>query len=295
MGNEAKPEPEPALIMFFAANPLSTNHIAIDREAKEIEKKLELKSCTVPLRFKAKWAAQPDDLLEALNQDRPIVVHFSGHGSCTNGLIMHGNDNDHMFVTTNILRRLFHVMKDDIRIVVLNACYAEEQARAISETIDCVVGMREAIGDEAARLFSMAFYRALGHGRDVQNAFEQGLLAIESAGLDEARIPILIARAGIEPSMVFLRNSGCSAAPSRLSTPSAAQAASTKVVVVFQATMREFDAQVIARVTTELQRLTGDLTVRVLRIEEGSVRVILEMTAGAAQKLLQVQHDGNLD
>src|SRR4029079_14042051 len=44
----------------------------------------------------------------------------------------------------------------------------------------------------------------------------------------------------------------------------------------------------------ELQRLTGDLTIRVLRVEEGSVRLTLKMTRSAAEKLVQLQRDGTL-
>jgi hypothetical protein len=208
MANAATSEsgPSPALIMFFAANPVSTPHVAIDRELKEIERKLQLKSCTVPMRLKAKWATQPGDLLEALNQDRPVVVHFSGHGAGARGLVFQGQDNHPTLVSTRALRKLFQVMKDDIRIVVLNACYAEEQALAISETIDCVVGMRDTIGDDAARVFAVSFYQALSHGRDVQQAFDQSIAALALEGIPEESTPTLIARAGVDPSAVALFN-----------------------------------------------------------------------------------------
>ena len=43
--------------------------------------------------------------------------------------------------------------------VVLNACHSHEQAKAIVQEIDFVVGMADSIGDEAARVFAAAFYR----------------------------------------------------------------------------------------------------------------------------------------
>jgi Lon protease-like protein len=134
----------------------------------------------------------------------------------------------------------------------------------------------------------------LAEDQHVQSAFGQGPVGNESLGLAENRTPMLADRAGVPSVTVSLQSSkhlACPSPPIRADV----KGESTKVVVVFQATMREFDAQVIARVTDELQRLTGDLTVRVLRVEEGSVRLILKMSNDAARKLLQMQRDGKLD
>src|SRR4051794_34439370 len=56
-------------------------------------------------------------------------------------------------VSAFALNRLFGVLKDNIRVVVLNACYTRAQADAIADVIDCVIGMNAAIDDEAARVF----------------------------------------------------------------------------------------------------------------------------------------------
>ena len=44
-------------------------------------------------------------------------------------------------VPPDALKQLFATLKDDIRCVVLNACFTEPQAEAIAGSIDCVVGM----------------------------------------------------------------------------------------------------------------------------------------------------------
>jgi hypothetical protein len=77
--------------------------------------------------------------------------------------------------------------------VVLNACYSDEQAAAIADVVDCVVGMSDQITDEASRQFSTAFYGGLGHGRTVQTAFELGCNRIELFNLPEAQKPVLVA------------------------------------------------------------------------------------------------------
>ena len=46
--------------------------------------------------------------------------------------------------------------------MILNACYSKKQAEAITQVIDCAIGMNDAIGDEAAITFAASFYRAIG-------------------------------------------------------------------------------------------------------------------------------------
>ena len=38
--------------------------------------------------------------------------------------------------------------------------------------------MNTTIGDEAAKLFAASFYRAIGFGRSIQDAFEQARVAL---------------------------------------------------------------------------------------------------------------------
>src|SRR6266487_2060607 len=139
--------------LFLAANPRSTNRLAIDEEMHEIEQKLRAAEHRDVLVFQSAWAVRPDDLLQLLNQHQPHIVHFSGHGS-GEGLSLAGDDGRDRLVTTRALKMLFTTLKDNIRLVVLNACYSREQAQALVETIDCVVGMKEGIGDRAATTFA---------------------------------------------------------------------------------------------------------------------------------------------
>jgi hypothetical protein len=101
------------------------------------------------------------------------------------------------------LSALFSILKDNIRCVVLNACYSEKQARAIAEHIECVIGMSNAIGDLASIDFSVAFYRALAYGRDVKTAFDLGCLQIDFNNLNEQDVPKLLS-VNINPKELLL-------------------------------------------------------------------------------------------
>jgi hypothetical protein len=109
-------------------------------------------------------------------------------------------------VSKAALASLFRALKDNIRVVMLNACYSRGQADAITEVIDCAIGMNKAIGDRAAITFAASFYRALGFGRSVQEAFEQGKTALLLEGIAEESTPELHVRQGIDASAIVLVN-----------------------------------------------------------------------------------------
>jgi hypothetical protein len=94
---------------------------------------------------------------------------------------------------------LFRTMSDSIRVVVLNACFSEAQAISITKYIDCAIGMKREIGDEAAIIFASSFYRALGFGHSVKKAFDEGLTALELAGIADSSVVRLLCRKGVDP------------------------------------------------------------------------------------------------
>ena len=64
--------------------------------------------------------------------------------------------------------------------------------------------MNSAIGDEAAIVFSAAFYQALGFGRNVETAFKLGKNALKLEGIPEDQTPELYHRRGVRPAEVVL-------------------------------------------------------------------------------------------
>jgi len=68
--------------------------------------------------------------------------------------------------------------------------------------------MKTAIEDQAAIVFSGSFYRAIGFGRSVQDAFDQGKVALLFKEIPEDKTPELLVRAGVVPSQIFLVEAG---------------------------------------------------------------------------------------
>ncbi|GLQ53931.1 hypothetical protein GCM10010862_11900 [Devosia nitrariae] len=176
----------------------------LDEEVRSIEKSLQASDHGDSIELIAKWAARPQDLLEHLNRFRPHVVHFSGHGSEADEIILTNEAGNAQPVGKAAMAALFKALKDDISVVVLNACFSRSQADAITEYVDCAIGMSQAIGDGAAITFAGSFYSALGFGRTVGEAFEQGVLALMLEGIPEENTPRLLCRSGVDANKLQL-------------------------------------------------------------------------------------------
>lgn len=187
----------------MAANPTDTSRLRLDEEVSAIEEELLKVKFRDKFNFQQKHAVKVDALSQHLLQVEPDIVHFSGHGSRTGQITLENAHGTSHPVDARALSNLFSVLKDNIRCVVLNACYSEVQAKPISKHIDCVIGMSKAIGDEAAIKFSQGFYRGIGFGKDVETAFKLGCNQIDLQGLNEQTSPQILWKNGKPTKIIF--------------------------------------------------------------------------------------------
>ena len=207
MDNEsthAHKETKKVKALFLASNPKGTTTLELDREIRGVTEKIRAAEYRDSLDLISAWAVRPDDLLQLLNQHEPQIVHFSGHGSQAGEIILVDSHGSPKPVNPAALKALFETLKDNIRLVILNACYSKKQAEAITQVIDCAVGMNDAIGDEAAITFAASFYRAIGFGRSIKQAFDQGIVALLLEGIPEENKPELLTRNGVDPEKIVL-------------------------------------------------------------------------------------------
>ena len=131
------------------------------------------------------------DLRRKLLDHSPQIVHFSGHGTGVDGIVLENDKGESSPVPTRALADLFKLCAEHVDCVVLNACESDVQAKAISKHIPFVIGMDFSVSDDAALEFAVGFYDALGAGRSIQAAFELGRNAIALKGIPEDKTPKL--------------------------------------------------------------------------------------------------------
>lgn len=159
-------------ILILSANPWTTGRILVDEEEREIFEKI----CEGPYRDRFevhnRAATHVIDLQKLLMTYRPNIVHFSGHGSKQERIILGGTHGRGKPVDQQGLADVFALYKNHVHLVLLNACFTKAQARSISQVVNYSIGAGQAIGDKVGVAFAGAFYRALGFGKSVRDAFE---------------------------------------------------------------------------------------------------------------------------
>lgn len=179
-------------ILFLAANPQDISRLRLDEEMRAIDTAIRQADYRDRYIIQSHWAVRVEDLQELFLRHQPDIVHFSGHGTAASEIILQDAAGQSVPVPSAALSDLFRLFKENISCVVLNACYSIGQAQAIAQHIPVVIGMSDAIVDDASINFAAAFYRALGYGRPVKSAFELGCNQIELTGLAEAEKPQLV-------------------------------------------------------------------------------------------------------
>ncbi len=177
-------------ILFLTANPRDTSQLRLGDELRKVKDGLAAATQRADFDLESEPAVQIPTITKAMLKQKPEIVHFSGHGGKERGLAVQDDNGDLVLFPTAGLDRLFKMFKDTVKCVVLNACYASEQAEVISKHGIYVVGMNDKVGDKAATNFSVGFYQSLGEGTDYEFAFNMAMVNI-AADLKYADTPEL--------------------------------------------------------------------------------------------------------
>lgn len=164
-------------ILFVAASPDDRDRLRSDREFREMEAALAKSPGRDEVDLEPALAVRASDLIGEMNRFRPQVLHFSGHGT-EQGIYLEGEGGESALASAEAVTRLFGQFRDTLQLVILNACGTEDQARALTAQIPCVIGVSGEVEDEAAIRFAGGLHHALASGHNLADAFEQACLAI---------------------------------------------------------------------------------------------------------------------
>ena len=179
-------------ILFLAANPRNSSDLRLGEEVREITEGLKRSSHQASFDLVSNWAVRSRDFYRHILEVQPYIVHFSGHGTGEDGIVLEDDIGEIQLVSTSALESLFKLFASKgLECVLLNACFSEVQAEAISKHIPYVLGMTKGIGDKAAIIFAVAFYDALGAGETIEFAFELACTAITMVNIPESLTPVM--------------------------------------------------------------------------------------------------------
>ncbi|MEN9609722.1 MAG: hypothetical protein RLZZ628_536 [Bacteroidota bacterium] len=213
-------------LLFLGANPPGTRELRIRDEHSRIMEKLAEDKRQDEYQVLTEFYARASDWQEILIRDKPNIIHFSGHG--TNQGLGHASDgsdsrvvNDAarkkqkedapnlkgivmydesmrraQLVSTVALEDLFSLVTEEdlgiqVKAVLLNACFSENQAIAIGKYVEYVIGTSDAVPDEAAIQFAAGFYFGMTQTLGIERAFRTGRSRALMTGLNDKNLFVL--------------------------------------------------------------------------------------------------------
>lgn len=172
-------------VLMLSASPLDQGRLRIDQECRDLKEKLNLvKNPVHELDMDVNLAVRTDQIQDAILNERPDILHFSGHGG-GGKLCFENASGETAEVSGKALAELIELSKDSLKCVVLNACYSKEIGDLIKPHVECVIGCDGTIDDDAAVAFARAFYRALANGISFTNAFRLARNEVSLGGMEQ--------------------------------------------------------------------------------------------------------------
>ena len=200
--------PERIQVLFLASNPRDQQQLLLDEEVRSVSDMIRKSLHRDAVCLESRWALRPLDLLQALNEVKPRIVHFCGHGSDQDEIIFQDDLGASKPVSKEAIVQTMAATAGDIQLVFFNTCYSRAQAEAVTGYVPAAIGMNTTIGDKAARVFSSQFYSAIGFGLSIAKAFAQAKASLMLEGIAEENTPELFLADGVDgDDLVLVRPS----------------------------------------------------------------------------------------
>ena len=205
-----QPEPEKLRVLYLTAN--SGMDLRTDMEVRQVQQALRGAKYRDLVTVDQRPAATFQDLMDGLNDVRPHVIHFSGHGGGET-LLMDGGTLEtatNQQVSFQLLLNALDATDSPPTLLVLNACDTLNGADVILCAVPVIIAMSNNVLDVAAIIFAHQFYAALASGQSVGSALKQAKVAIDAAMIDDAasEVPQYIARDDVDIDKLVLVKTG---------------------------------------------------------------------------------------
>lgn len=172
-GEQSSEEINKSKILFVAASPEDQSILNAGLELRKIDEALLQSTSRDSFELISKSGVKFETLSRELMKLTPDFIHFTGHGNHDCLAFEYDNGETHQ-VPSYALEKLFEVLCDKTKCVLLSACYSSAQAKTISSKGIYVIGMNNSVGVNAATSFALGFYQAIGEGKNIKEAFEVG-------------------------------------------------------------------------------------------------------------------------
>lgn len=195
-------QPRQLKVLYLTANPDLNLEVGI--EVRQVQQAVRGALHRELVSIEYRPAATGEVLFEGINDVRPQIVHFTGHGGSKTLLLEEIGGLTGTTIGFELLAGVLAATDTPPALVILNACDTLEGADIFLERCQAVVAMSTSVTDLAATLFATQFYAAIASGQSVESAIKQGALRVDMAGLDEGWKIERRARDGVDLTKLVL-------------------------------------------------------------------------------------------
>jgi hypothetical protein len=211
-----EPRREPLRVAYLTANPRVTEvdpetgdqlvtRIRVDKEVRDVKEEVRRSSRRDEIDIQPWVGATAMDVLNALNEQKPHVMHFSGHAG--QGLLEFDDgqlDPESQDVSLAHLARALAATNQAPQVIVLNACETLEGAEVLLPAVPVVIATSSTITDLAANIFAVRFYAAIASGQSLGHAVEQARFAMDVLAGGSGGVIQTLTRADVEINNLVL-------------------------------------------------------------------------------------------
>lgn len=171
----------PVKLLFLAASPVDADQVRFGPEWEDIQKSIAAPNLAVPIHAVARLSVRPTALLDAVTEEKPSILHFSGHCEGDGRMALENARGQVVHFPAEHLCRVIRAVRplSPVRLICLNACCTSRAANLLVPEVECVVGSPYRVPDDLAVVFSRRFYFSLARGLPVSGALDLGLLDVE--------------------------------------------------------------------------------------------------------------------
>jgi hypothetical protein len=196
-------------VLYLTASPASQPHIRTDAEIRRVQAEIRGSVHRDRVAILSSPAADAKSILDGINDHKPQIVHFSGHGGDSSIWLDDGKVHKSVgrSMSFDLLTETLSATDFPPKVLVLNACNTLSGAKKLLKAADVVIAMSDSISDVGATIFAAQFYAAIASGQSISMALKQGTVAMKHALLNDAHLPRIINREGVDPTkMVLVRS-----------------------------------------------------------------------------------------
>ncbi|MEL0155811.1 hypothetical protein [Sphingopyxis sp.] len=200
----ARPKSGVCRIAFLLASPVGVNGINVGMDYREAADAVQKATNRSRFDLRPFPAAHAGTLLDALNEFKPDIIQFSGHGGQQSILVDTAEiiTSGGLVLDYALFREMLSTAEKAPKLLILAACQSLDGSEQFLDVVPLVISMSDKISDWAGAYFSRRFFAAIASGASVDTSFRQAKSILAAENLPEAHLPTLLSARGVDPTEV---------------------------------------------------------------------------------------------